>query len=129
MTAQIVYHHSNGATIDFDTTSLPTDYDFGPKQSAHKNNKGDTVINDPNRVHRIFTCNAVLNTADLVELDGYARPATAPTISNAYPKIVWTMDDVPTTKTILCTIVGFHHDNKSNGFFNVQVTFKERYKT
>jgi len=131
MTAQIVYHNSSGNSIDMDTNDLTWEWIMENKIINHKSNKAASIVHDTNRVYRVFLWSCVLSQADTSELDGYIRPAAAPTYDSGYPKIVWTKDTVPTTETVLGAIT-----KASGGMFSsitdaqnrVTITFVERYK-
>lgn len=79
MTEMITYEHSNGVTIDLRVMKNS----FSAAKASRgdnlflKENKGASVVNDPNRVGRMFRFNAWLTTAQTVTMITYVQPAAA----------------------------------------------------
>ena len=123
-TAQIVYHHSDGNTIDFFTKNANIEWKFPGKTISRQPNKVG-LTDDPNQVYRVVTCNANLTGDTLNTFNGYLMPATAPTYDGSYPKIVLYLDG-DTTFTILCAVTMIVAVDLGAGKWNVGVTFTER---
>ena len=91
MTEMITYEHSAAVTLDLPiqfrsfSVSKNTDSEF----LMLKENKGTSVVNDPNRIGRIFRFNAFLSRVHTATMLTYVQPATA----LAY-------DDYPRFKTL-----------------------------
>lgn len=87
MTEMITYEHSNGVTIDLRVmrNSFTTSKNTGGESLTLKENKANTVVNDPNRVGRLFRFNAFLTTAQTVTMLTYVVPAAVITYGT-YPR-------------------------------------------
>lgn len=107
------------------SNNLTVTYDFGQKGVKQKSNK-TSVVHDPNRVRRVFEWTCILSRANMDTLDGYIRPAAAPTYDATYPKIVWTKDG-STTENVIGMIIGCKHSMAADAKYWVTITFLERY--
>lgn len=87
MTEMITYEHSNGVTMDLplQIKSFSASKNTGGEVLTLKENKGASVVNDPNRIGRIFKFNAFLTAAQTVTMLTYMVPAAALAYDN-YPR-------------------------------------------
>jgi hypothetical protein len=124
MTAPITYTHADATTLGFFATAYSIIYHFPGKEIVRQNNKiGITV--DPNRGYRVVECIAILTSADLSTLNGYALPAAIPTYDDTDPKIVVYRDGA-NSFTILCAITAVKATHMSDDKWQVEVQFTER---
>lgn len=125
VTYQVVYHNSNGATINMLSNDFKESYQFGEKKVHHKPDK-TSIVHDPNTVWRVYTWTTVLTRAVKDTLDGYIRPASVVTYDATYPKIVWQKDGA-TPENIIGMLIGCEVLMFSDGYYMVRLTFEERY--
>ncbi len=87
MTEMITYEHSNGVTMDLpvQAKSFSAKKNTGGETLTLKENKSASVVNDPNRIGRIFRFNAFLSAANTVTMKGFMQPAAALAYDN-YPR-------------------------------------------
>ena len=87
MTEMITYEHSNGVTMDLPLQigSFSGKKNTGGESLTLKENKGASVVNDPNRIGRIFRFNTFLTAAQTVTMLTYMVPAAALAYDN-YPR-------------------------------------------
>jgi hypothetical protein len=125
LTDTIVYDNAAAAQVSMPTENLTVTYDFGTKTVKQKTNKTSTV-RDPNRVRRVFEWSTLLSRADMDELDGYIRPASAPTYDATYPRIVWTKDGA-TSENVIGMIIGCVFSMGADAQYWARITFLERF--
>ena len=100
MTEMITYEHSNGVTLDLPVQfkSFQVTKNTGGEAFTLKANKGASVVNDPNRIGRIFRFNAFLSRVHTATMLTYVQPAAVITYGT-YPRfsVMYTGD--ATTET------------------------------
>lgn len=87
MTEMIKYEHSNGVTLDLPVQfrSFSVSKNTGGEVLTLKADKGASVVNDPNRIGRIFKFNCFLSRVHTATMLGYVQPAAA-LAYDAYPR-------------------------------------------
>lgn len=104
MTEMITYEHSNGVTL-----ALPIQFkSFSVSKNTSggfltlKGDKGASVVNDPNRVGRVFKFNTFLSRANTATMLSYVQPAAA-LAYDLYPRFseMYTGDSVKETNVMV----------------------------
>lgn len=100
MTEMITYEHSAAVTLDLPVQfkSFQVTKNTGGEAFTLKANKGTSVVNDPNRIGRIFRFNVFLSRAHTATMLTYVQPAAVLSYGD-YPRfsVMYTGD--ATTET------------------------------
>lgn len=121
---QIVYHNSNGVTINLFTKNVVINWLYPGKEVVRQVDKVGIVV-DPNMIYRQVTCTAPLTGDQVNTLNGYLMPASAPDYSGAYPKIEVKLDG-DTTLTIEVANTATQAVHQVDNKWLVAFTFTEK---
>jgi len=122
--AQVIYEYTNGNTISFKTDNLTISYQrlF---MTITSRPDGKIYVDDPGKAQRTFSCTSIisgatLNTLNTVQTGAITYDATYPRLTTIYLAGGTTLTNIEVVLTELKAT------DQGNGFWSVDVTFKER---
>lgn len=120
----VVYTHANGESIDIFVNKPQVEIFTPGKEISRQPNKVGIVI-DPNQGFRVLTCNAFFTAAEIVQLEGYMLPASAPTYDGTYPNVTVKRKGNVTT-SFLCILKKVRENFRRDDKWMVSLSFIER---
>ena len=120
----VVYTHANGESIDIFANRPQVEIFTPGKEISRQPNKVGIVI-DPNQGFRVLTCTAKFDAAEIVQLEGYMLPASAPTYDGTYPNVTVKRSGTVTT-SFLCILKDVRENHRADDKWMMSLKFIQR---